>query len=108
MLWSEYEAYVLQVFEMGLFRECLSMEVWSWHSSVMQVYTGIYTILCVRPQVKQIGVSACGPTAVLNILRYFDITVPRPMINRAIKANLRQETAPIPQYLFSRSVAGNP
>ena len=59
------------------------------------------------PQVKQIGVSACGPTAVLNILRYFDITVPRPMINSAIKANLRQETAPIPQYLFSRSVAGN-
>jgi len=68
MLWSEYEAYVLQV--------------------------------------KQLGVSACGPTAVVNILQLFDISIDRASLAEAIKVNYRREAAPVPDYLFSRSIAG--
>ncbi|WAR12523.1 hypothetical protein MAR_026703 [Mya arenaria] len=59
MIWKEYEAYLIQV--------------------------------------KQIGTSACGPTAVLNVLdEVVDL----------IRSNLRMEAAPIPYYLFSRYNAG--
>lgn len=68
MIWNEYEAYVLQV--------------------------------------KQIGTSACGPTAVLNVMKAFDFQVDKEEICKQILANLRMEGAPIPYYLFSRSAAG--
>ncbi|OWF48215.1 uncharacterized protein LOC110453389 [Mizuhopecten yessoensis] len=68
MIWNEYEAYVLQV--------------------------------------KQIGTSACGPTAVLNVMKAFDCQVDKEEICKTILANLRMEGAPIPYYLFSRSAAG--
>ncbi|XP_074646911.1 uncharacterized protein LOC141902886 [Tubulanus polymorphus] len=68
MVWSEYEAYISQV--------------------------------------KQIGRSACGPTAVINILKAFDIFCDKEKVNYVIKANLRAEKASVPEYLLSRSVAG--
>ncbi|XP_041376146.1 uncharacterized protein LOC121388732 [Gigantopelta aegis] len=68
MIWKEYEAFVLQV--------------------------------------KQIGTSACGPTAVLNVLRAFDVTADKDEVCKRIHTNLREESAHIPQYLFSRAVAG--
>ncbi|KAL3859603.1 hypothetical protein ACJMK2_009817 [Sinanodonta woodiana] len=68
MIWNEYEAYVLQV--------------------------------------KQIGTSACGPTAVLNILKAFDFQVDKDEVSQAIVTNTRMEAAPIPYYIFSRSFAG--
>ncbi|XP_060075223.1 uncharacterized protein LOC132554909 [Ylistrum balloti] len=68
MIWNEYEAYVLQV--------------------------------------KQIGTTACGPTAVLNVMKAFDYQVDKDEICKQILANLRMEGAPIPYYLFSRSAAG--
>ncbi|XP_033754357.1 uncharacterized protein LOC117337471 [Pecten maximus] len=68
LIWNEYEAYVLQV--------------------------------------KQIGTSACGPTAVLNVMKAFDYQVDKDEICKQILANLRMEGAPIPYYLFSRSAAG--
>ncbi|KAK3610291.1 hypothetical protein CHS0354_029754 [Potamilus streckersoni] len=68
MIWNEYEAYVLQV--------------------------------------KQIGTSACGPTAVLNILKAFDFQVDKDEVCQAVVTNTRMEAAPIPYYIFSRSFAG--
>ncbi|XP_062598330.1 uncharacterized protein LOC134259741 [Saccostrea cucullata] len=68
MIWHEYEAYLLQV--------------------------------------KQIGTSACGPTAVLTVLKAFDYQVDKEEVSKKIVTNTRMETAPISYYLFSRSVAG--
>ncbi|KAL4233984.1 hypothetical protein ACF0H5_005639 [Mactra antiquata] len=68
MIWNEYEAYVVQV--------------------------------------KQIGTSACGPTAVLNVLKAFDFQVDKEEVTSTIRSNLRMEAAPIPYYLFSRYNAG--
>ncbi|XP_045191868.2 uncharacterized protein LOC123548568 [Mercenaria mercenaria] len=68
MIWNEYEAYVVQV--------------------------------------KQIGTSACGPTAVLNVLKAFDFQVEKEEVAHTIRSNLRMEAAPIPYYLFSRYNAG--
>ncbi|CAG2240791.1 unnamed protein product [Mytilus edulis] len=68
MIWNEYEAYVLQV--------------------------------------KQIGTSACGPTAVLNILKAFDYQVDKEEVCKKVTTNLRMEAAPVPYYLFSRYNAG--
>lgn len=68
MIWNEYEAYVVQV--------------------------------------KQIGTSACGPTAVLNVLKAFDFQVEKEEVACRIRSNLRMEAAPVPYYLFSRYNAG--
>ncbi|XP_052233589.1 uncharacterized protein LOC127846407 isoform X1 [Dreissena polymorpha] len=57
-------------------------------------------------QVKQIGTSACGPTAVLNVLKAFDFQVDKEEVTKEIRSNLRMEGAPIPYYLFSRYNAG--
>ncbi|KAK2147563.1 hypothetical protein LSH36_547g04001 [Paralvinella palmiformis] len=67
MLWTEYQAYVLQV--------------------------------------SQIGTSACGATAVINVLKCFDMYVDRDKVCEAIKTNLRAEAAPVGEYLLSRSMA---
>ncbi|XP_052817091.1 uncharacterized protein LOC128243378 [Mya arenaria] len=68
MIWKEYEAYLIQV--------------------------------------KQIGTSACGPTAVLNVLKAFDFQLDKDEVVDLIRSNLRMEAAPIPYYLFSRYNAG--
>ena len=59
--------------------------------------------------VTQIGQSACGPTAVLNILSVLDYT-PLPAAKDLLSyfpARLRNyETKSIAKYLYSRAVAG--
>ncbi|CAI9716414.1 Hypothetical predicted protein [Octopus vulgaris] len=51
-------------------------------------------------------VSACGPIAVLNMLNAFNILLDKPKVLEKAPINLRDSTAPIPQYLFSRAKAG--
>ncbi|XP_076469770.1 uncharacterized protein LOC143300123 [Babylonia areolata] len=68
MIWSEYEAYLLQV--------------------------------------KQIGMSACGQTAVLNLLKAFEIMAEKEDVCSTIQVNLRKEKASVAEYLASRAVAG--
>ncbi|XP_078690087.1 uncharacterized protein LOC144921217 [Branchiostoma floridae x Branchiostoma belcheri] len=57
-------------------------------------------------QVEQIGVSACGATAVINVLSALGIPCDPEAADLTIDTRLREEDAPLPQYLFSRSVAG--
>jgi len=60
-------------------------------------------------QVSQIGQSACGPTAVLNILASLDYSpLPKPEeLLKMFPARLRDyETKSLSKYLYSRAVAG--
>lgn len=68
MIWNEYEAYLLQV--------------------------------------KQIGLSACGQTAVLNLLKAFELPAEKKDVCCKIHVNLRKEKASVAEYLASRAVAG--
>ncbi|GLH06017.1 Uncharacterized protein GBIM_11541 [Gryllus bimaculatus] len=60
---------------------------------------------CVK-QVTQISTSACGATAVINVLLALNITFSLDKLKESVGTRLRADTAPLPQYLFSRSVAG--
>eukprot|EP00058_Branchiostoma_floridae_P008760 XP_002594248.1 hypothetical protein BRAFLDRAFT_117641 [Branchiostoma floridae] len=72
------------------------------HNSVM-----IWTLEeALQHQVEQIGVSACGATAVINVLSALGIPCNPDVVDQAVDTRLREEEAPLPQYLFSRSVAG--
>ncbi|GFN95270.1 Gyrb_0 protein [Plakobranchus ocellatus] len=57
-------------------------------------------------QFKQIAVSACGQTAVLNVLKALKIPCEKSAVCKVIQGSLRKEDADIPDYLFSRAVAG--
>lgn len=57
-------------------------------------------------QVEQIGVSACGATAVINVLKVLKLDHDVETINSAIHTRLRAEDAPLHEYLFSRALAG--
>ncbi|GFR59761.1 pyroglutamyl-peptidase 1 [Elysia marginata] len=57
-------------------------------------------------QFKQIAVSACGQTAVLNVLKALKIPCEKSAVCKVIQGSLRKEDADIPEYLFSRAVAG--
>ncbi|XP_050422573.1 uncharacterized protein LOC126834585 [Adelges cooleyi] len=57
-------------------------------------------------QVSQIGVSACGATAVINALLALRIPFSTDRVVRTISTRLRNETGPLVSYLESRSVAG--
>ncbi|KAK3731783.1 hypothetical protein RRG08_035447 [Elysia crispata] len=57
-------------------------------------------------QFKQIAVSACGQTAVLNVLKALKIACEKSAVCKVIQGSLRKEDADIPEYLFSRAVAG--
>jgi len=69
--------------------------------------TMIWTELeaCKR-QVNQVGVSACGATAIVNVLQALDYPYVLEKVIKTVPTKLRAEDAPIPEYLFSRSVAG--
>jgi hypothetical protein len=69
--------------------------------------TMIWTELeaCKR-QVNQVGVSACGATAIVNVLQALDYPYVLEKVKETVPTKLRAESAPIPEYLFSRSVAG--
>lgn len=57
-------------------------------------------------QVTQIATSACGATAVINVLLALDYPYSVEEVQNSIQTRLRAETALIVDYLFSRSVAG--
>merc|ERR1719376_1306279 len=60
-----------------------------------------------KRQVSQVGVSACGATAVINVLQgleFEDHNVSQ--VIDVVPPKLRAEDAPVATYLFSRSVAG--
>ncbi|KAK4299662.1 hypothetical protein Pmani_028084 [Petrolisthes manimaculis] len=57
-------------------------------------------------QVTQIGTSACGATAIINVLLALDYTYPVEEVQGQVATRLRAEDAPVVDYLFSRSVAG--
>ena len=60
---------------------------------------------CAR-QVTQIGVSACGATAVINALLALDVPHATAQVADEVATRRRAETAPLPDYLLSRSSAG--
>lgn len=57
-------------------------------------------------QVTQIATSACGATAIINVLLALDYPYTVEEVQKSIQTRLRAETAPVVDYLFSRSVAG--
>ncbi|XP_041984466.1 uncharacterized protein LOC121737017 isoform X2 [Aricia agestis] len=57
-------------------------------------------------QVTQIGTSACGATAVVNVFIALGIPWNVDRINAAVGTRQRANNAPIPRYLLSRAVAG--
>ncbi|XP_059060841.1 uncharacterized protein LOC131853814 [Achroia grisella] len=57
-------------------------------------------------QVTQIGTSACGATAVVNVFIALGVPVNLEKINAAVGTRLRANNAPVPRYLLSRAVAG--
>ncbi|KAJ8004267.1 hypothetical protein DPEC_G00157040 [Dallia pectoralis] len=60
----------------------------------------------VERQTLQIGASACGATAVIDVLQALGIVVTPATADRCVRTNLRRNEAPLPDYLFSRSNAG--
>lgn len=60
----------------------------------------------VQRQTLQIGVSACGATAVVDVLQALGITVTPETVNHCVRTCLRRNEAPLPDYLHSRSNAG--
>lgn len=61
-----------------------------------------------RKQVVQIGASACGATAVLNLLKALHFPTPTiEKVKEAVHTNLRSNSSPLTDYLLSRSVAGS-
>ncbi|XP_042239014.1 uncharacterized protein LOC121877357 isoform X2 [Homarus americanus] len=57
-------------------------------------------------QVTQIATSACGATAIINVLLALDYPNTVEEVQKSIQTRLRAEIAPVVNYLFSRSVAG--
>lgn len=57
-------------------------------------------------QFKQIAVSACGQTAVLNVLKALKFNSEKSSVCKVIQTSLRKEDACVPEYLFSRARAG--
>ncbi|XP_015216960.1 uncharacterized protein [Lepisosteus oculatus] len=60
----------------------------------------------VQRQTLQIGASACGATAVVDVLQVLGISVTAEDADRCVQTRLRQNEAPLPEYLLSRSQAG--
>lgn len=58
-------------------------------------------------QTLQIGVSACGATAVVDVLKALGVDVAPKEADRCVKTCLRRNDAPLPDYLLSRSEAGD-
>ncbi|XP_053615095.1 uncharacterized protein LOC128677944 [Plodia interpunctella] len=57
-------------------------------------------------QVTQIGTSACGATAVVNVFIALGVPINLEQINAAVGTRQRANNAPVPRYLLSRAVAG--
>lgn len=57
-------------------------------------------------QTLQIGVSACGATAVVDVLKALNVDVVPEEVDRCVETHLRRNKSPLPDYLLSRSEAG--
>lgn len=57
-------------------------------------------------QTLQIGASACGATAVVDVLKALDVDVAPEEVDRCVETLLRRNKSPLPDYLLSRSEAG--
>lgn len=57
-------------------------------------------------QTLQIGASACGATAVVDVLRALGVDVSPQEADRCVQTRLRRNESPLPDYLLSRSEAG--
>ncbi|XP_054915678.1 uncharacterized protein LOC129379106 [Poeciliopsis prolifica] len=57
-------------------------------------------------QTQQIGASACGATAVVDVLKALGLDVTPEEAERCVQTRLRRIEAPLPDYLLSRSEAG--
>ncbi|XP_037333117.1 uncharacterized protein LOC119220900 isoform X1 [Pungitius pungitius] len=60
----------------------------------------------VERQTLQIGASACGATAVVDVLKALGVEVAPEEADRCVRTRLRRNEAPLPDYLLSRSEAG--
>ncbi len=60
----------------------------------------------VQRQTLQIGASACGATAVVDVLQALGITVTPETVDHCVRTSLRRNEAPLDDYLLSRSEAG--
>lgn len=60
----------------------------------------------VERQTVQIGASACGATAVVDVLKALGVEVPPEEADRCVRTRLRRNESPLPDYLLSRSEAG--
>lgn len=57
-------------------------------------------------QTLQIGASACGATAVVDVLKALGVDVSPQEADRCVQTRLRRNESPLPDYLLSRSEAG--
>lgn len=58
-------------------------------------------------QTQQIGVSSCGATAVVDVLKALGVTGAGPeLVDGCVRTRLRRNDSPLPDYLHSRSEAG--
>lgn len=57
-------------------------------------------------QTLQIGTSACGATAVVDVLKALGVDVAPEEADRCVQTHLRRNESPLPDYLLSRSEAG--
>ncbi|XP_028427906.1 uncharacterized protein LOC114551019 isoform X2 [Perca flavescens] len=57
-------------------------------------------------QTLQIGASACGATAVVDVLKALGMAVAPEEADRCVQTRLRRNESPLPDYLLSRSEAG--
>lgn len=57
-------------------------------------------------QTLQIGASACGATAVVDVLKALSMDVAPEEVDHCVQTRLRRNESPLPDYLLSRSEAG--
>ncbi|XP_054480070.1 uncharacterized protein LOC129111932 [Anoplopoma fimbria] len=60
----------------------------------------------VERQTLQIGASACGATAVVDVLKVLGVDVAPEEADLCVQTRLRRTQSPLPDYLLSRSEAG--
>lgn len=60
----------------------------------------------VERQTLQIGASACGATAVVDVLKALGVEAAPEEVDRCVQTRLRRNDSPLPDYLLSRSEAG--
>lgn len=60
----------------------------------------------VERQTLQIGASACGATAVVDVLKALGIEASPEEVDRCVQTRLRRNESSLPDYLLSRSEAG--